>query len=64
MAWNDMENETIEMVKISSVVPLIPNINVGENERLSFQTVPKVAALSPAALISSAIVSGTRSFIF
>ncbi len=24
------------MVAISSVVPLIPNINVGENERLSF----------------------------
>ena len=27
------------MVAISSVVPLIPNINVGENERLSFHTV-------------------------
>ncbi len=32
MAWNDAEKETIEMVAISSVVPLIPNINVGENE--------------------------------
>ena len=39
MAWNDAEKETIEMVAISSVVPLIPNINVGENERLSFHTV-------------------------
>ena len=39
MAWNDAKKETIEMVAISSVLPLIPNINVGENERLSFHTV-------------------------
>ncbi len=39
MAWNDAQKETIEMVAISSVVPLIPNINVGENEKLSFHTV-------------------------
>ena len=39
MARDDAEKETIEMVAISSVVPLIPNINVGENERLSFRTV-------------------------
>ena len=32
------EKETIEMVAISSVVALIPNMNVGENERLSFHT--------------------------
>jgi hypothetical protein len=38
MACNDAEKETIEMVAISSVVPLIPNINVGENERLSLHT--------------------------
>ncbi len=38
MARDDAEKETIEMVAISSVVPLIPNINVGENERLSFHT--------------------------
>jgi len=31
MAWNDAKKETIEMVAISSVVPLLPNINVGEN---------------------------------
>ena len=39
MAWNDAQTETIEMVAISSLLPLIPNINVGENERLSFHTV-------------------------
>lgn len=39
MAWYDAQKETIEMVAISSVVPLIPNMNVGENERLSFHTV-------------------------
>ena len=38
IACNDAEKETIEMVAISSVVPLIPNINVGENERFSFHT--------------------------
>ena len=38
MARDYAEKETIEMVAISSVVPLIPNINVGENERLSFHT--------------------------
>ena len=38
MACNDAQKETIEMVAISSVVPLIPNINVGENERWSFHT--------------------------
>ncbi len=31
------------MVAISSVMPLIPNINVGENERLSFHTVSQPA---------------------
>ncbi len=35
-ARDDAEKQTIEMVAISSVVPLIPNMNVGENERLSF----------------------------
>jgi hypothetical protein len=39
MAWNDAKKETIEMVAISFVVPLLPNINVGENERLSFHAV-------------------------
>ncbi len=45
MAWNDAAKETIEMVAISSVVPLIPNINVGENERLSFDTVAVVGGI-------------------
>ena len=36
MACNDAQKETIEMVAISSVVHLIPNMKVGENERLSF----------------------------
>ena len=45
MAWNDAQ-ETIEMVPTSSVVPLIPNINVGENERLSFHTVSKVRGIN------------------
>ncbi len=38
MARDYAEKETIAMVAISSVVPLIPNINVEENERLSFHT--------------------------
>ena len=45
MAWNDAKKETIEMVAISSVVPLIPNINVGETERLSFHTVSTVGGI-------------------
>ena len=39
------KKETIEMVAISSVVPLIPNINVGENERLSFHTVSEAGGI-------------------
>ena len=58
MAWNDAQKETIEMVTISSVVPLIPNINVGENEKLSFHTVSSAAWCFSFDLENSAVGSG------
>ena len=45
IAWNDAQKETFEMVLNSSVVPLIPNINVGENERLSFHTTSEAGGI-------------------
>ena len=54
MTGYDAQKETIEMVAISSVVPLIPNMNVGENERLSFHTVTVVGEISHLDTISEA----------
>ena len=36
MVWYGERMETIKMVATPSVVSLIPNINVGENEKLVF----------------------------
>jgi hypothetical protein len=38
LLWNGTPRETIKMVAGHPLVPLNPNINVGENERLSFHT--------------------------